>query len=218
MKILRQSWPRSAREARALQERLRGRVVAQDRLGPVRLVGGVDASHRPGNGLTRAAAALLSFPGLALQTWTSASRPTDFPYVPGLLSLREAPAILDALRRLPEAPDLLLVDGQGLAHPRRFGIACHIGVLADVPTIGVTKSRLVGHCDEPGGERGRWAPLLDDGEVIGAAVRTRAETRPVFVSVGHRICLETAIELVLRCAPRYRLPEPIRQADRLSRP
>lgn len=217
MKIRRQRWPKTVREARAVQERLRDRVVAEDRLGPPRLVGAVDASHRRDTGITRAVAALLSFPALELRTWAATSRPTDFPYVPGYLSFREAPAILAALRRLRAAPDLLLVDGQGLAHPRRFGIACHIGVLADLPTIGVAKSRLIGTYDEPGGERGAWSPLVDRGEVIGAALRTRSGTRPVFVSTGHRVCLETAIALVLRCAPRYRLPEPIRQADRLSR-
>lgn len=200
-----------------MQERLRDQVIAKDSFEPPRLIGAVDASHRRETGITCAVAALLSFPDLELRTWTSVRRPTDFPYVPGYLSFREAPAILGAVRRLRAVPDVLLVDGQGIAHPRRFGIACHIGVLADVPAIGIAKSRLVGAYDEPGRERGAWSPLLDRGEVIGAVLRTRTGTRPVFVSVGHRVCLETAIELVLHCTPRYRLPEPIRQADRLSR-
>jgi deoxyribonuclease V len=110
-----------------------------------------------------------------------------------------------------------MVDGQGIAHPRRFGLACHIGVLTGLPAIGVAKSRLTGEADEPGTERGSWAPLLDGDEVIGAVVRTRAGVRPVYVSVGHRVSLPTAVDLVLRCAPRYRLPEPIRHADRLSK-
>ncbi|MGA2843748.1 MAG: endonuclease V [Steroidobacteraceae bacterium] len=127
------------------------------------------------------------------------------------------PAITEALNQLSKRPDLLLVDGQGLAHPRRFGLACHLGVLADVPTIGVAKSRLIGTYEEPGIERGAWSPLTDGGETIGAVLRTRRAVRPVFVSVGHRISLQTAIDLVLRCTGQFRLPEPIRAADRLSR-
>lgn len=126
-------------------------------------------------------------------------------------------AITKALNQLSKRPDLLLVDGQGLAHPHRFGLACHLGVLADVPTIGVAKSRLIGTYEEPGIERGAWSPLTDGGETIGAVLRTRRAVRPVFVSVGHRISLRTAIDLVLRCTSQFRLPEPIRAADRLSR-
>jgi len=114
-------------------------------------------------------------------------------------------------------PDLLFVDGQGLAHPRRFGLACHLGLLAAVPTIGVAKSRLLGRYKPPGPDRGEWTPLVEDGETVGAVLRTRSHTRPVFVSVGHRISLRTAVDYVLRCAPAFRLPEPIRLADRLSR-
>ena len=137
--------------------------------------------------------------------------------MPGLLSFREAPAILEVLCQLSEKPDLLLVDGHGLAHPRRFGLACHLGVLSDMPAIGVAKSPLVGTFEEPAIERGAWAPLVDRSETIGAVLRTQRAVRPVFVSVGHRISLKTAIELVLRCASRFRLPEPIRSADALSR-
>jgi deoxyribonuclease V len=159
----------------------------------------------------------MSLPNLAIVGSARARRPLAFPYVPGLLSFREAPAIIDALQQLSEKPDLLLVDGQGLAHPRRFGLACHLGVLADLPTIGVAKSRLVGAYEEPGTERGAWTPLIDGCETIGAVLRTRRAVRPVFVSIGHRICLQTAIDLVLRCTGHFRLPEPIRAADRLSR-
>ena len=208
------AWPRSTAEARALQESLRGRVVAEDRLGPIRSVAGLDAAYGSGGERGVGAAAVLSFPDMAVQVEATVEGAVEFPYVPGLLSFREAPLMLGALARLPVAPDLLLVDGQGLAHPRRFGIACHIGVLSDLPTIGVAKSRLVGRFDEPGPARGSWCPLVDKGEVIGAAVITRTATRPVFVSVGHRVSLATAIDLVLRCAPRFRVPEPIRHADR----
>ncbi len=210
-------WPKTPAEARALQEDLRNRVIAEDRLGPVRLLAGVDAGYDLRRGMTRAVAVSMEADGLVLRHAVRAERPTDFPYVPGLLSFREAPAILAALDRLPERPDLLLVDGQGRAHPRRFGLACHLGVLADLPTIGVAKSRLVGTHDEPGEARGARSPLLHKGEMIGVVLRTRARVRPVFVSVGHRISLETAVELVLAAAPRYRLPEPIREADRLTR-
>jgi deoxyribonuclease V len=217
LKRLSQAWPRTPAEARALQDRLRARVIAEDRLGHVRLVAGADAHYPSGRAEAWGVVALLELPELALRDWAKAVRPTDFPYVSGLLSFREAPAILAALARLPEAPDLLLVDGQGRAHPRRFGLACHIGVLADLPTIGVAKSRLIGDFDPPGAERGAWSPLRIGREVVGAALTTRSGTRPVFVSVGHRLSLETAIDVVLRCAPRLRIPEPIRQADRLSR-
>jgi len=144
-------------------------------------------------------------------------RPISFPYVPGLLSFREAPAILEILSRLSEKPDLLLVDGAGLAHPRRFGLACHLGVLSDLPAIGVAKARLVGTYQEPGIARGAWSTLVGGGEVIGAVLRTQRAVRPVFVSIGHRISLKTAIDLVLRSAVQARLPEPIRAADKLSR-
>ncbi len=217
MTIAREPWPRTAGEARALQSRLSGRVLAEDRLGPVRLVAGADAHYRAPEGKTCAVAALLGLPDLRLRDWAQAVRATGFPYVPGLLSFREAPAVLEALARLPRAPDLLLVDGQGLAHPRRFGLACHVGVLADLPAIGVAKSRLSGRFDPPGPGRGQWSPLTIADEVVGAALTTRSGAKPVFVSIGHKVTLETAIELVLRCTPRFRLPEPIRQADRLSR-
>jgi deoxyribonuclease V len=209
------SWPTSPAAARRLQETLCSRVVAEDRLGPVRRVAGLDAHY--GTSRVWGAAAVMSFPGLVALESGLAWRRLAFPYVPGLLSFREAPALLAALGRLGAAPDLLLVDGQGLAHPRRFGLACHVGVLADLPTIGVAKSRLIGAFEEPGIERGAWTPLVHGGETAGAVVRTRRAVRPVFVSVGHRVGLATAIDLVLRCTGRFRLPEPIRAADRLSR-
>jgi deoxyribonuclease V len=144
-----------------------------------------------------------------------AVRPLRLPYVPGLLSFREDPAVLAALRRLRATPDVLLYDGHGLAHPRRFGVACHIGLIVDRPAIGCAKSRLVGMHREPGWRRGSAAPLLDGGEVIGSVLRTRDGVRPVFVSVGHRIDLRTARRIVLACALRHRLPEPTRLADQL---
>ena len=208
-------WPSSPAQARQLQERLRGQVVAEDKLGIVHEVAGVDA-HYSGNCVC-AAVVVMGLPNLATVESALVHRLLTFPYLPGLLFFREAPAITEALNQLSKRPDLLLVDGQGLAHPRRFGLACHLGVLADVPTIGVAKSRLIGTYEEPGIERGAWSPLADGGETIGAVLRTRRAVRPVFVSVGHRISLRTAIDLVLRCTSQFRLPEPIRAADRLSR-
>jgi deoxyribonuclease V len=211
------SWPKTLAEARRLQEHLRGRIIAEDAFGDIRSVAGVDASYRRDDGSTLAAVAMLSWPGLALEHSAIVCRPTPFPYAPGFLSFREAPAVLEALNCLPRRPDLLFVDGQGWAHPRRFGLACHVGLLAGLPTIGVAKTRLIGDFTAPGPSRSQWTRLFDHGETIGAVLRTRARVRPVFVSVGHRIGLETAIRWTLLCAPRFRLPEPIRLADRLSR-
>ena len=208
-------WPHSPGKARRLQEELRAQVVTVDQIGDIRRVAGADAHYAEGN--VWAAAVVMMLPDLTPVETAVSHRPLTFPYVPGLLSFREAPAILDALNQLAVRPDLLLVDGHGLAHPRRFGLACHVGVLADLPTIGVAKSRLIGMHDQPGVERGAWTPLVDAGETIGAVLRTRRAVRPVYVSIGHRISLKTAIELVLRCTGRFRLPEPIRAADRLSR-
>jgi deoxyribonuclease V len=210
-----QPWPRSPAEAGQLQQRLRKQVITEDEIGVVRRVAGVDAHY--GAGRLWAAVVVMTFPDLAAIENALIVRPLTFPYVPGLLSFRETPAILEVLDRLSEKPDLLLVDGQGLAHPRRFGLACHVGVLSDVTAIGVAKSRLVGTYQEPGIERGEWTPLVDRGETIGAVLRTRSEVRPVFVSIGHRISLKTAIDLVLRCTIHFRLPEPVRSADTLSR-
>lgn len=210
-------WNLAPDAARALQSQLAARVETRDRLPtPITTVAGVDVGFEQGGAITRAAAALLAFPSLELLEWAVARRPTEFPYVPGLLSFREIPAILDALERLTRPPDILLCDGQGRAHPRRFGIACHLGVLLDRPALGVGKTRLVGRHDEPGGERGDWRPLLDRGEEIGAVLRTRAGVQPLYISIGHRLCLETAIHITLACTPRWRLPETTRAAHRLA--
>lgn len=138
-----------------------------------------------------------------------------FPYIPGLLTFREAPAIIAALRNLKHSPDILLCDGQGIAHPRRLGIACHLGLLVDMPAIGCAKSRLIGHYQEPALEKGARTPLLIGQEQVGSVVRTRENVKPVFVSIGHKIDLPTAEQIVLTCATRYRLPEPTRLADQL---
>ena len=209
-------WNLMPAEAIALQQQLRQRVDRTNRLPEVRHVAGVDVGFEAAGTVTRAAVAVLSFPDLKLVETALARRPTQFPYVPGLLSFRELPAVLDALAGLKTSPDVILCDGQGIAHPRRFGIASHLGVLLDVPTIGVGKTRLVGRHAEPPDTKGAWVPLLDGEEAIGAVLRTRAGVKPVYVSSGHRVSLETAIRLTLACVTRYRLPETTRQAHRLA--
>jgi len=199
-----------------MQESLRGKVVTVDRFGPVNTVAGVDVGFEKNGTVTRAAVVVLEFPGLQPLEQAIARQPTRFPYVPGYLSFREAPAVLAALEQLRAKPDLLLCDGQGLAHPRRFGIACHLGLLTDIPSIGVAKSRLVGTYDEVPEQKGAWRPLKDGEEVIGAVLRTRTRVSPVYISVGHRICLASAIDIVLRCTTRYRLPETTRRAHQLA--
>ena len=220
-------WELSPAQAIALQKALAGNVVRSDRLGPggrrgIGRVAGVDAAFADGGRTIRAAAVMLDYPGLTLQHEVLVERPTAFPYVPGLLSFREVPALLEALDRLPAAPDVILCDGHGYAHPRRFGLACHLGLWLDTPTIGVAKSRLTGAHDEPGAEKGDIAWLVAGkgerpSERLGAVLRTRARVKPVFVSAGHRISLRTALVLTLACATRYRLPEPTRLADKLSK-
>jgi deoxyribonuclease V len=180
----------------------------------VRLVAGVDVSFKDGR--ARAAVAVLSFPALELVDQALASAPVSFPYVPGLLSFREVPPVLEALSRLRLHPDLLLCDGQGIAHPRRCGLASHLGLLSGIPSIGVAKSRLVGEHGPVSEEKGAWNPLVDRGEPIGAVLRTRSGVAPLFVSIGHRVSLGTAIRYVLACSPRYRLPETTRWAHRLA--
>jgi deoxyribonuclease V len=209
-------WDVSPQEAIAIQEDLRAAIVVEDRFDPLRSLAGVDVGFEQDGNVTRAAVAVLRYPDLSPLESALVRRPTRFPYVPGLLSFREAPAILAALAQLEAAPDLLLCDGHGLAHPRRFGLACHLGLLLDIPAIGVGKSRLVGEHSEPGEERGARAPLLDGDHAIGCVLRTRTGVRPVYVSVGHRLSLESAVEIVLACAPKFRLPEPIRRAHRLA--
>lgn len=209
-------WELGPAEAREMQQRLRGRVELGDRLDAMRLVAGVDVGFDTRRRLTRAAVAVLELPELELREEAVATLPTRFPYVPGLLSFREAPAILAVLARLDRLPDVLLCDGQGYAHPRRFGLACHLGVLTDLPAVGVAKKRLVGSHGAVPEARGAWTPLMDGAERIGAVLRTRAGVKPVFVSSGHRVSLESAVELVMACTTRYRLPETTRRADRLA--
>ena len=209
-------WPVTVAAARLIQEALAPRVIRKGKLGKVKRVAGVDVGFEGNGRTTRAAVAVLSFPDLEPVDQAIYRCPTRFPYVPGYLSFREVPAVLEALHILISPPDLILCDGQGLAHPRRFGLACHLGVLTDIPTIGVAKSRLIGEHGALPPRKGSWVPLMDKGETIGAVLRTRDNVSPVYVSIGHRTSLATAIDYVLRCTPRYRLPETTRRAHRLA--
>jgi deoxyribonuclease V len=212
----RHPWPQNPDAAIAIQQQLRDQVITQDRLGTVNLVAGVDVGFESGGAVTRAAVAVLSFPELKLVEQAIARLPTSFPYVPGLLSFREIPAVLEALVQLQTPPDLLLCDGQGIAHPRRLGIASHIGLLVDLPTVGVGKSLLVGKYEEPPNDRGAWTPLQHRGETIGAVLRTRPSTKPLYISSGHRVSLPTALDYVMRCTTKFRLPETTRFAHKLA--
>ncbi len=212
----RHPWDLAPREAMALQSRLATEIDCRDDFGPVTRVAGVDVGFEDNGATTRAAVAVLAYPSLQLVTSAIARLPTRFPYVPGLLSFRDVPAVLAAMGQLDVAPDLLLCDGQGIAHPRRLGIASHLGLLLDIPSIGVAKTRLIGKHGEVPNERGAWVPLRDGGETVGAVLRTRQGVKPLYVSPGHRIGLESAIAWVMACLTRYRLPETTRWAHRLA--
>jgi deoxyribonuclease V len=214
-------WPTTFEEALAIQQRLRAQVVMHDDFGEIQTVAGVDAGYEEdaagvGQGVARAAIVVLEYPSLRPLDYAVARRPTNFPYVPGFLSFRETPAVLAALDELRIRPDLLICDGQGIAHPRRFGIACHIGLLSDLPAIGCAKSLLIGRYGALPDERGATVPLIDHGEQIGVALRSRAGTKPLFISIGHRISLESAVRIVMACTTKYRLPETTRAADGLA--
>jgi deoxyribonuclease V len=213
----RHSWDLTTEEAVIVQQQLRNEVITEDKLPEiVRYVAGVDMGFEADGTISRAAVAVLSFPDLQLVETALAYRPTTFPYIPGFLSFREIPAVLDALEKIGTTPDIILCDGQGIAHPRRLGIACHLGVIIDMPTIGVAKSLLIGKHELLSETRGSWQPLIDKGETIGAVLRTRDNVRPLYVSSGHRISLPTAIDYVMKCTPKYRLPETTRIADKLA--
>jgi len=208
------SWDMAPGEAVALQRRLSHLIVRRSNLKKVATVAGVDSGYK--NGLVRGAVVVLKYPTLETVAQSFAEQRINFPYIPGLLSFREGPAILEALDKLRARPDLLIFDGQGIAHPRRFGIASHIGLLTAIPSIGCAKKKLVGHFDAPAPQRGSSALLMDNGEVIGAVVRTRNNVSPVFVSIGHRVNLRDSIQYVLCCCRGFRLPETTRRADRLA--
>ena len=209
------SWDLTRGEAIEVQRRLRNLVRLQPLARPVNTIAGADISYNRYSDTVYAGIVVLSLPDLRIIESAGVRSTAKFPYVPGLLSFREAPSLLEVWEKLKTKPDVLMLDGQGIAHPRRFGIACHIGVLLDWPTIGCAKSILVGKYGELGPEAGSRAPLIDKGEQIGVALRTKNKVAPVYVSPGHLIDLDSSVDLVLRSVTRYRLPETTRQAHLL---
>jgi deoxyribonuclease V len=209
-------WDVTSAEARQIQEQLRSRVSQKNgpELRRIRYVAGVDCSLR--DNLATAAVPILHWDTLEQVDLAIVQQPIPFPYVPGLLSFRECPAILAAFEKLTIQPDLVMVDGAGIAHPRRLGIAAHLGLLLDKPTIGCAKSRLIGTHDEPADEAGSYVDLWDKGELIGAVLRTRDRVNPLYISVGHKINLPTALDLVLEACRGFRLPEPTRMAHQAA--
>ncbi|HET6515310.1 MAG TPA: deoxyribonuclease V [Thermodesulfovibrionales bacterium] len=208
-------WPGDLGDAKRIQESLgeEVKIVALTRR-PL-LIAGVDAAFS--GGLVIGVASLYRYPAMVPLEDAHAVLEVLFPYVPGFLSFREGPAIIDAVKALRTRPDVIIFDGQGIAHPKGVGIASHLGVLLNVPSIGCAKSRLVGEYEEPGTKKGAWSPLLYKGKIVGAVLRTRENVKPVFVSPGHRITLRETIQIVLSCLKTYRIPEPLRRADLLSR-
>ncbi len=205
-------WQVSPSEASEIQLKLASLVSRSNELTSPRFIAGVDMSVDRARGMGRGAVVVLSYPELEIVEVQTVEDSIDFPYVPGLLSFREAPLTLAVCEKLTVTPDLILVDGQGIAHPRRLGLASHLGLFLDIPTIGCAKSRLCGSHAEPGDEPGSYAELLDNGEVIGAVLRTKSGVKPIYVSIGHKVDLETAIYWTLQCCRGYRLPEPTRLA------
>jgi deoxyribonuclease V len=210
-------WDLTPREAIKLQESLRERVELQDRFEDIRYVVGADMAFDPETQVAFAGVIVYRFPSLEEVERRMARRKLRFPYVPGLLSFRECPVLLAAFARLRTEPDLILIDGHGRAHPRRFGIACHIGILFDKPTIGCAKSRLVGEHQEPGKKAGSSTPLLLQGERLGVVLRTRDDVKPIYVTTGHRVSLDSAVGLVKQCVDGFRIPKPTREADHYVR-
>jgi len=210
-------WDLSPRDAILLQRQLAGQVSLQDSIAkPIKRVAGVDVSYRRRAEQFHAAVVILDYSSMAILEAVSASGHVAFPYVPGLLSFRELPILLQAFRKITMTPDVILADAQGIAHPRRLGLASHLGLWLDLPTIGCAKSRLCGEGSEPALERGSWSPLLDAGDIVGRMVRTKDRVRPLFISPGHKTDFREASAVVLNCCRGYRLPEPTRQAHLLS--
>ncbi|MBI3581676.1 MAG: endonuclease V [Nitrospinae bacterium] len=208
---------KSAAEAVEIQRKLADRVFQNPFAGEIEFVAGADV-HSTGGGKLRAVVSVLSFPSLEVVEDCFVETSPRFPYVPGLLSFREAPPLLECFKKLKTWPQAALFDGQGVAHPRRFGLASHLGVLLDLPSIGCAKSRLFGACAEPDDKKGAKADILDgEGRVIGAVLRTRENVRPVYVSLGHKVSLGQAVAVVMACVTRYRIPEPLRRAHGLAK-
>jgi len=209
--------PPQVADAIATQRTLAAQVRLEDDFGPLKTIAGIDVGYDLKRELTKAVVAVLEYETLELQTSVIAYAPTDFPYISGLLAFREIPAIIQALDCLPIKPDLLMVDGQGVAHPRRLGIAAHLGVVTGLPAIGVAKSRLTGKHESILMKRGWQSPLNDKGETIGTVLCSKDKCNPLYISAGHRVSNKTALTITLHCLKTYRLPEPTRLADQISK-
>jgi deoxyribonuclease V len=205
-------WNVTPQEAIAIQNDVAQKVIYDRPLDvdSIKLVAGVDVSVK--NNVSQAAVVVMRFPELEIIETVLAKQPTPFPYIPGLLSFREGPVLVEAFEKLQHVPDVFIFDGMGRIHPRRVGIAAHMGVWLHTPTVGCGKSHLIGAYDDPPNEKGGYSPLTDKGELLGVVLRTRANVKPVYISPGNLIDLDSSVELILRCTPKYRLPEPIRQA------
>ena len=209
-------WDLSEAKAVELQKKLASKVITHDyNLNCVRYVAGVDVAYDEENNKQFAAAVVLDAKSFDLIDFSIAHEDVKFPYIPGLFSFREMPTVAKALKKLKKVPGLIVCDGQGVAHPRRFGLACHLGVMFNIPTIGCGKTRLIGDANEPGPNRGDIEPLMDSGKVVGSVLRTQDNIKPLFVSIGHLISLKTACEWIIKLTPQFRLPETTRQADQL---
>ena len=215
--IIEHSWDLSEADALALQLSLKNNVVRGDQFDKdFKTVAGVDIHYHKDESIT-AGIAVLNYTTLEVIEEATATGVSSFPYIPGLFSFRELPLIIEAMETLNTLPQIIVCDGQGLAHPRRFGLACHLGVLFDIPTIGCGKSRYIGDYHPPGANRGDRTPLLDNDEIIGTVLRTQTGINPLFISIGHRISLDSACNIALKLCSRYRLPETTRAADHLAR-
>lgn len=210
-------WPDNATDAAVMQKELRHKVRVEDAFGPPRTIAGVDVGFDTVRNEAKASIVLLDAGTLAVKAQVTTHQAVSFPYIPGFLSFREIPVLLRALSQLPEVPDMLMVDGHGIAHPRRFGIAAHLGVVTGLPGIGVAKSLLCGTYQEPGLEKGDTSLLMHKGEKIGTVLRSKDNVKPLFISPGHRVSHDTAVAWVLKCLTKYRLPEPTRLADKYSK-
>ncbi len=211
--VLKFALPKSEKLALEIQKSLAPQVVRQDDFESIKYIAGVDVAYGTNENELYAAAVILEAETLKIIETSITKSIVQFPYIPGLFSFRELPPLITALEKLSTAPDLIICDGQGLAHPRRFGLACHLGLLFDIPTIGCGKTRLVGEHSTPSEKRGSQAELIDNNEIIGSVLRTQSGVKPVYVSLGHKISLETACNWVLKLSPQYRLPETTRTAD-----
>lgn len=213
--IIQHPWNINEQEAINLQRQLAQQVKKEDQLTDVYYIAGVDVAYHAESDLLVAGVVILDANSLQVVESVVIQDTVEFPYIPGLFSFRELPPLVRAFKELKTTPQLVVCDGQGIAHPRRFGLASHLGVLFDIPTIGCGKTRLLGEYEEPAHERGAYSPLIDQGEIIGGVLRTQPNIKPIFVSIGHGISLPTACTWITKLSPKYRLPETTRQADQL---